>query len=95
MARSASSALAPGPLTVRQAGPRAAASAMPIDPTDLANSIGAVGGLDPGRGLAPTLQQITDAAEQLFAADGAGLMLVDADGQLWPTSSRPPWSIGG
>jgi hypothetical protein len=43
-----------------------------IDPTDLANSIGAVGSLDPGRGLARTWQQITDAAEQLFSADGPG-----------------------
>ena len=34
------------------------------------------------RGLAPTLQQLTDAAKQLFRADAAGLMLVDAEGQL-------------
>ena len=61
---------------------------MPIDPTDLANSIGALGSLDPGRGLAPTLQQIANAAKQLFAADGAGLMLVDAEGQLrWASAS--------
>ncbi len=61
---------------------------MPIDPTDLATSMGALGSLDPGRGLAPTLQQITDAAKQLFAADGAGLMLVDAEGQLrWASAS--------
>jgi GAF domain-containing protein len=61
---------------------------MPIDPTDLAKSIGALGSLDPERGLAPTLQQITDAAKQLFAADGAGLMLVDAEGQLrWASAS--------
>ena len=36
---------------------------MPIDPTDLANSIGALGGLDPQRGLARTLQQVTDGAK--------------------------------
>jgi GAF domain-containing protein len=61
---------------------------MPIDPTDLANSIGALGCLDPERGLAPTLQQLTDAAKQLFRADAAGLMLVDADGQLrWASAS--------
>jgi GAF domain-containing protein len=61
---------------------------MPIDPTDLAKSIGAIGSLDPERGLAPTLQQIADAAKQLFHADGAGLMLVDADGQLrWASAS--------
>jgi GAF domain-containing protein len=61
---------------------------MPIDPTDLAKSIGALGSLDPGRGLALTLQQISDAAKQLFSADGAGLMLIDAEGQLrWASAS--------
>jgi GAF domain-containing protein len=61
---------------------------MPIDPTDLAKSIGGLGSLDPGRGLAPTLQQIADSAKQLFSADGAGLMLIDADGQLrWASAS--------
>jgi GAF domain-containing protein len=61
---------------------------MPIDPTDLAKSIGALGTLDPQRGLAPTLQQIVDAAKQLFSADAAGLMLVDAEGQLhWASAS--------
>jgi GAF domain-containing protein len=61
---------------------------MPIDPSDLAKSIGALDSLDPGRGLAPTLQQVTDAAKQLFRADGAGLMLVNAEGQLrWASAS--------
>jgi GAF domain-containing protein len=61
---------------------------MPIDPTDLAKSIGALGCLDPERGLARTLQQVTDGAKQLFRADAAGLMLVDADGQLrWASAS--------
>jgi len=61
---------------------------VPIDPTDLAKSIGALGSLDPERGLAPTLQQIADSAKQLFAADAAGLMLVDAEGQLrWASAS--------
>ncbi|MFL6219785.1 MAG: hypothetical protein ACJ742_14780 [Actinomycetes bacterium] len=61
---------------------------MPIDPTDLAKSIGALGSLDPEQGLAPTLQQIADGANQLFAADAAGLMLVDAKGQLrWASAS--------
>jgi GAF domain-containing protein len=61
---------------------------MPIDPSDLAKSIGALDNLDPGRGLAPTLQQVTDAAKQLFRADGAGLMLIDAEGQLrWASAS--------
>jgi len=61
---------------------------MPIDPTDLAKSIGALGSLDPEQGLAPTLQQIADAAKQLFRADGAGLMLIDQEGQLrWASAS--------
>jgi GAF domain-containing protein len=61
---------------------------MPIDPTDLAKSIGALGTLDPERGLAPTLQQLTDAAKQLFRADAAGLMLIDRQGQLrWASAS--------
>jgi GAF domain-containing protein len=61
---------------------------MPIDPTDLAKSIGALGSLDPERGLARTLQQVTDGAKQLFRADAAGLMLVNAEGQLrWASAS--------
>ena len=61
---------------------------MPIDPTDLAKSIGALGSLDAGKGLAPTLQQVADSAKQLFGADAAGLMLVDAEGQLrWASAS--------
>ena len=61
---------------------------MPIDPTELAKSIGALGSLDPERGLARTLQQLTDAAKQLFGADAAGLMLIDAEGQLrWASAS--------
>jgi GAF domain-containing protein len=61
---------------------------MSIDPTDLAKSIGALGPLDPERGLARTLQQLTDAAKLLFGADGAGLMLIDAEGALrWASAS--------
>jgi GAF domain-containing protein len=61
---------------------------MPIDPTELAKSIGALGSLDPERGLACTLQQVTDGAKQLFRADAAGLMLIDAEGQLrWASAS--------
>ncbi|HEX6676504.1 MAG TPA: GAF and ANTAR domain-containing protein [Actinomycetes bacterium] len=61
---------------------------MPIDPSDLAESIGALGPLDPRRGLARTLQQVADAAKQLFGADGAGLMLVDQEGLLrWASAS--------
>src|SRR5215213_8554483 len=61
---------------------------MPIDPTELTKSIGAIGTLDPEAGLAPTLQQIVLAAKQLFGADGAGLMLIDQNGQLrWASAS--------
>jgi hypothetical protein len=65
---------------------------MPIDPTDLAKSIGALGCLDPQRGVARTLQQLTDAAKQLFRADAAGLMLIDAGGSCAGPAprTRPP-----
>jgi GAF domain-containing protein len=61
---------------------------MPIDPSELTKSIGAIGTLDPEQGLAPTLQQVVVAAKQLFEADAAGLMLIDAQGQLrWASAS--------
>jgi GAF domain-containing protein len=61
---------------------------MPIDPTELTKSIGALGTLDPEHDLAPTLQQVVVAAKQLFDADGAGLMLIDRQGQLrWASAS--------
>ena len=65
---------------------------MPIDPTELTKSIGAIGSLDPERGLAPTLQQVVAAAKQLFEADGAGLMLIDAEGSCAGPApqTRPP-----
>jgi len=89
LARWASSALLLGLLTGRQSPAiQKGRSAMPIDPTGLAKSIGALGTLDPERGLAPALQQLTDAAKQLFRADGAGLMLTDAEGVLrWASAS--------
>src|SRR5215211_1052709 len=81
-------ARAPGLLTGSPVRTRKAGHPVPIDPTDLAKSIGALDSLDPERGLAPTLQQIADSAKQLFAADGAGLMLIDAEGQLrWASAS--------
>src|SRR5215216_6563736 len=81
--------LRPGLLTSSPVpGAKKAGAAMPIDPSDLAKSIGALDSLDPQRGLAPTLQQVTDGAKQLFRADGAGLMLVDAEGALrWASAS--------
>jgi hypothetical protein len=61
---------------------------MPIDPSELAQSIGALDSLNPQQGLGPTLQQVTDGAKQLFRADAAGLMLIDAEGQLrWASAS--------
>jgi GAF domain-containing protein len=61
---------------------------MPIDPAELTKSIGALGTLDPDHDLAPTLQQVVVAAKQLFEADGAGLMLIDRQGQLrWASAS--------
>ena len=61
---------------------------MPIDPSDLTKSIGALGILDPEHDLAPTLQQVVVAAKQLFEADGAGVMLIDRQGQLrWASAS--------
>ena len=61
---------------------------MPIDPAELAKSIGALGILDPEAGLAPTLQQVVVAAKQLLDADAAGLMLIDCQGQLrWASAS--------
>ena len=60
---------------------------MPIDPSELTKSIGALGTLDPEAGLAP-LQQIVIAAKQLFEADAAGLMLIDVQGRLrWASAS--------
>jgi GAF domain-containing protein len=53
-----------------------------IDPAALAASIGELHDLDLERGLTTTLQQVVMAARTLFGADGAGLMLADADGEL-------------
>jgi GAF domain-containing protein len=62
---------------------------MPIDPAELAASIGTLYQLDLDRGLAPTLQQVVDAAKVLVGADGAGLMLADTDGRLrWASASN-------
>jgi hypothetical protein len=88
LASSAAQALLLGLLTGSPTRYQKGRPAMPIDPTDLAKSIGALGSLDPERGLARTLQQIADSAKQLFSADAAGLMLIDADGQLrWASAS--------
>jgi GAF domain-containing protein len=61
---------------------------MPIDPADVVG-VATLGKLDLDRGLAPTMQQVVDAAKQLLAADGVGLMLADSNGQLrWTSASN-------
>jgi putative methionine-R-sulfoxide reductase with GAF domain len=55
---------------------------MPIDPAQLARSLGALDTLDVGQGLARTLQQVLRSAKTLLDADRAGLMLVDRAGGL-------------
>jgi GAF domain-containing protein len=61
---------------------------MPIDPGMLAKSIGTLTDLHPDQDLPATLQQAVLAAKQLFDADAAGIMLIDADGNLrWASAS--------
>jgi GAF domain-containing protein len=73
---------------VRQFGDRTEGTAMPIDPSMLAKSIGTLTDLDPTRDLVATVQQAVDAAKSLFDADAAGIMLADVDGSLrWASAS--------
>jgi hypothetical protein len=61
---------------------------MPIDPAELASSIGALDNLSLESGLARMLQQVLGSAKALFDADRAGLMLVDHAGALrWASAS--------
>jgi GAF domain-containing protein len=60
---------------------------MPIDQALLTNSINTLTDRDPRGDLEGTLQQAVAAVKQLFAADAAGVMLVDADGALRSTSA--------
>jgi GAF domain-containing protein len=61
---------------------------MPIDPADLAKSIGTLTDLNPEQDLAATLQEAVLAAKQLFEADAAGIMLADMEGKLrWASAS--------
>jgi hypothetical protein len=55
---------------------------MPIEPAQLASSLGALGSLNLEGGLARTLQQVLRSAKNLLGADRAGLMLVDQGGAL-------------
>jgi ANTAR domain len=61
---------------------------MPIEPAQLARSLGALGSLDVEQGLAVTLQQVLGSARTLLDADRVGLMLVDQAGALrWASAS--------
>jgi hypothetical protein len=61
---------------------------MPIDPADLAKSIGTLTDLHPEQDLAATLQEAVLAAKQLFEPDAAGIMLADMEGRLrWASAS--------
>jgi ANTAR domain len=61
---------------------------MPIDPAQLASSLGALGSLDVEQGLVVTLPQVLRSAKTLLDADRAVLMLVDQAGALrWASAS--------
>jgi ANTAR domain len=61
---------------------------MPIEPAQLARSLGALGSLDVEQGLAVTLQQVLGSAKTLLDADRAGLLLLDQAGALrWASGS--------
>ena len=61
---------------------------MPIEPAQLAGSLGALGALDLDQGLDVTLQQVLRSAKTLLDADKAVLRLVDETGALrWASGS--------
>jgi hypothetical protein len=63
---------------------------MPIEPAQLASSLGALGSLDVEQGLAATLPQVLHPAKTLLDADRVGLMLLDQTGALrWASASDP------
>ena len=63
---------------------------MPIGPSQLAGSLGALGSLDVEQGLAVTLPQVLRSARTLLDADRAALMLFDQAGALrWASASDP------
>ena len=65
---------------------------MPIDPDALAKSVARLEGVDPvDTGLDAALELAVAETDELFEVDGAGLMLIDADGVLRSTtaSDRP------
>jgi hypothetical protein len=63
---------------------------MPIDPAQLARSLGTLGSLDVEQGLSVTLPQVLRSAKTLLDADRAALMLIDQAGALrWASASDP------
>ena len=61
---------------------------MPIQPAQLAGSIGALGSLDVEQDLAVTLPQVLGSAKTLLDADRVGLLLIDQAGALrWASAS--------
>jgi GAF domain-containing protein len=61
---------------------------MPIEPAQLATSLGTHGSLDVEQGFAVTLQQVLGSAKTLLDADRAGLLLLDQAGALrWASGS--------
>jgi hypothetical protein len=63
---------------------------MPIEPAQLASSLGALGSLDVEQGLAVTLPQVLRSAKMVLDADRVELMLIDQTGALrWAGASGP------
>jgi len=62
---------------------------MPIEPAQLARSLGALDTLEVERGFTGTLQQVLRSARTLLDADIAGLMLVDHAGTLRWAAADP------
>jgi hypothetical protein len=62
-----------------------------IDPAALARSIGSLSDLDGEAGLATAVQRVVDVGARLVGADEAGMMIMDADGNilLWASDSDP------
>jgi transcriptional regulator with GAF, ATPase, and Fis domain len=61
---------------------------MQIEPAALAKAIGSLDEIDLRQGLGPSVQQLVSMTKRLLEVDGAGLMLMDADGLLrWAAAS--------
>ncbi len=61
---------------------------MQIEPAALAKAIGSLDEVDLSQGLGPSVQQLVTMSKRLLEVDGAGLMLVGADGLLrWAAAS--------